>query len=51
MRIGVICTIASVPLLLVRLLYFRSEPFVVFEMSAAALLITGVCIIIAAAPS
>lgn len=51
MRVGVLCTLLSIPLCLVRFFFFETEPMIVFEMSAAALLITGICIVIAAAPS
>lgn len=49
MRVGVLCTLASLPFFAA--VFFVSEPPLIFVMSAGALLLTGLCIVIAAAPS
>lgn len=48
-RIGVWCMLASLPLFVLG--FFVNEPFVVFQMSAGALLVGGVSTIVAALDS
>lgn len=49
LRVGVICTLIAIPLFVMG--FFVDEPFLVYQMSAGALLVTGICIVIAAVPS
>lgn len=48
-RLGVIMSLASLPLVVIG--FFRSEPFIIYQMSAAALLFTGLSTVVAAVPS